>query len=246
MMKKPSLKILVADDHPFIRRVIVEALKDLKEVEFSEVADGAEALVCLGVIMEDSFPANGSLPSDDTFFIGRSDVDCLVTDFNMPGINGLHLLRMIRANLTAVRYDLPVIMVTGFDDSSLIAAALELDVNAFVTKPVAKASLIERIHDGLQSSAVTKTPAEYAAVTVPDLAEHSPREEQAPSGLAQSAEAKEGIDVSMLRAGAVLSADLRGADGRLLLSKGSVLSESTIKRLQELEAVTGIRNVAVT
>jgi len=136
--------ILVADDHAFIRRVAMESLTALDNVIVTEVENGTDALHALGLQSTERLPADNAIPNRAFMNISPRNLTCLVTDFNMPHANGLQILRLIRMGLSGVPRDFPVVMLTGFNEDRMVAAAIQLDVNAFVIKPVAKPALQDR------------------------------------------------------------------------------------------------------
>lgn len=121
MPANPNMKILIVDDFSTMRRIIKNLLKDLGYVNTAEADDGNSALPLL---------KNGSF-------------DFLITDWNMPGMTGIDLLRTVRADekLSA----LPVLMVTAEAKRDQIVTAAEAGVNGYVIKPFTAATLKEKI-----------------------------------------------------------------------------------------------------
>ena len=70
-----------------------------------------------------------------------ADIDCLITDFGLPGMNGIDLLRAAHA----VRPDLPVIVITGVQEPSILSRALAAGAHRVFTKPVNNAELLKAI-----------------------------------------------------------------------------------------------------
>ncbi len=115
------MKILVVDDFSTMRRIIKNLLRDLGFTNADEADDG-----------------NTALPMLQT-----GKYDFLVTDWNMPGMTGIDLLRAVRAddNLKG----LPVLMVTAEAKRDQIVAAAQAGVNGYVVKPFTAAVLKEKI-----------------------------------------------------------------------------------------------------
>jgi len=115
------MKILVVDDFSTMRRIIKNLLRDLGFSNADEADDG-----------------NTALPMLQT-----GKYDFLVTDWNMPGMTGIDLLRAVRAddNLKS----LPVLMVTAEAKRDQIVAAAQAGVNGYVVKPFTAAVLKEKI-----------------------------------------------------------------------------------------------------
>lgn len=116
-----DMKILVVDDFSTMRRIIKNLLRDLGFTNTDEADDG-----------------NTALPMLQT-----GKYDFLVTDWNMPGMTGIDLLKHVRAdeNLKS----LPVLMVTAEAKRDQIVAAAQAGVNGYVVKPFTAAVLKEKI-----------------------------------------------------------------------------------------------------
>lgn len=116
-----NMKILIVDDFSTMRRIIKNLLRDLGFTNTSEADDGQTALPML---------KNG-------------DFDFLVTDWNMPGMTGIELLKHVREDERLK--DLPVLMVTAEAKRDQIVAAAQAGVNGYVVKPFTAAVLKEKI-----------------------------------------------------------------------------------------------------
>lgn len=117
-----NMKILVVDDFSTMRRIIKNLLRDLGYTNTQEADDGTTALPML---------QNGNF-------------DFLVTDWNMPGMQGIDLLKAIRAD-EKLRH-LPVLMVTAESKREQIIEAAQAGVNGYVVKPFTAATLEEKIN----------------------------------------------------------------------------------------------------
>jgi len=115
------MKILIADDFSTMRRIIKNLLKDLGFTNTAEADDGNTALPML---------QNGNF-------------DFLITDWNMPGMSGMELLKACRTDERLK--SLPVLMVTAEAKRDQIIAAAEAGVNGYVVKPFTAAALQEKI-----------------------------------------------------------------------------------------------------
>jgi two-component system chemotaxis response regulator CheY len=114
--------ILIVDDSPLIRSVIKIYLRD-SPYEFLEASDGQRALSVLEQV----------------------EVDLVIVDFNMPVMNGLVFLEKVRgADAPKVR-TVPVIFLTGDSDPDLVERAIGAGADAFLTKPVTSAGLLETV-----------------------------------------------------------------------------------------------------
>ncbi len=115
------MKILVVDDFSTMRRIVKNLLRDLGFTNTAEADDGQTALPML---------QNG-------------DFDFLVTDWNMPGMQGIDLLKNVRADPNLK--DLPVLMVTAEAKREQIVEAAQAGVNGYIVKPFTAGTLKEKI-----------------------------------------------------------------------------------------------------
>ena len=116
-----DMKILIVDDFSTMRRIIKNLLRDLGFNNTSEADDGQTALPMLK----------------------SGNFDFLVTDWNMPGMDGLTLLKTVRSDEALC--DMPVLMVTAEAKRDQIVVAAEAGVNGYVVKPFTAATLKEKI-----------------------------------------------------------------------------------------------------
>jgi two-component system chemotaxis response regulator CheY len=115
------MKILIVDDFSTMRRIIKNLLRDLGFNNTVEADDGLTALPIL--------QAGG--------------IDFLVTDWNMPGMQGIDLLKAVRADEKMAT--LPVLMVTAETKREQIIVAAQAGVNGYIVKPFTAATLKEKI-----------------------------------------------------------------------------------------------------
>jgi len=126
-----DMKILIVDDFSTMRRIIKNLLRDLGFNNTSEADDG-----------------NTALP-----MLQAGDFDFLVTDWNMPGMEGIDLLRAVRADEKLA--NLPVLLVTAEAKKEQIVEAAQAGVNGYVVKPFNAATLkekIEKIFERIEAS----------------------------------------------------------------------------------------------
>ncbi len=123
-----SLKFLVVDDSVTMRRIVANSLKGIGYSEFLEAGDGKEAMDVLNA-------------NDDITFV--------ITDWNMPNVSGLELVKGIRAH--AKYSSVPILMVTTRGLKEDIMAALAAKVNNYVVKPFTPQILKEKIEQILAS-----------------------------------------------------------------------------------------------
>lgn len=116
-----GMKILIVDDFSTMRRIIKNLLRDLGFNNTMEADDGSTALPML---------QNG-------------DFDFLITDWNMPNMPGIDLLREVRKDERLK--SLPVLMVTAEAKRDQIVEAAEAGVNGYIVKPFTAETLKEKI-----------------------------------------------------------------------------------------------------
>lgn len=116
-----NMKILIVDDFSTMRRIIKNLLRDLGFTNTVEADDGTTALPILQT----------------------GTIDFLVTDWNMPGMTGIELLRSVRADEKLKT--IPVLMVTAEAKRDQIISAAQAGVNGYVVKPFTAVALKEKI-----------------------------------------------------------------------------------------------------
>ena len=114
-------KILIAEDSPTMRSLIVSTISAMGEFETVEAANGFEALRILP----------------------REKVDLIITDINMPDINGLELVSFIRNNENYRTTPLFIISTEGSDRDR--EKGMALGANAYLVKPFAPHQLQELV-----------------------------------------------------------------------------------------------------
>jgi two-component system chemotaxis response regulator CheY len=125
------MKILIVDDFSTMRRIIKNLLRDLGFNNTHEADDGNTALPML---------RTGSF-------------DFLITDWNMPGMQGIDLLRAVRADANLAK--LPVLLVTAEARRDQIVLAAEAGVNGYIVKPFTAQTLKEKIEKIFERIAAT-------------------------------------------------------------------------------------------
>jgi len=116
------MKVLVVDDSSTMRRIIVNTLARLGYKDVVQGADGVEAW--------DAMQKN-------------PDIGVVITDWNMPNMNGLELVKKIRAEEKYA--DIPIIMVTTEGGKAEVITALKAGVNNYIVKPFTPQVLKEKL-----------------------------------------------------------------------------------------------------
>jgi two-component system chemotaxis response regulator CheY len=119
MQTDRKIKILVVDDSDNIRRMVRTVLRQLGFAEIGEASDGLQALSKLKT----------------------GAYDLLISDWNMPNLDGISLLRMIRGD--ADLKDLKVLMVTAEAEKGHVIEAIKAGINDYVVKPFS-ADILEK------------------------------------------------------------------------------------------------------
>lgn len=120
-MADPNTKFLVVDDFSTMRRIVRNLLKELGYTNVEEAEDGSMGLAKLRA----------------------GNFDFVITDWNMPVMDGLTMLQNIRAD--PVLGKMPVLMVTAEAKKENIIAAAQAGANGYVVKPFTAAILDEKL-----------------------------------------------------------------------------------------------------
>jgi len=113
-------RILVVDDSPTIRRMMIAALRGLPNVEFDEANNGLEAIERLSL----------------------APVNLLFLDLNMPDIHGIEVIEFVRSH-QAYRH-IPICVVTTRGDEASRAQVLKAGANVYLTKPFTPQELVRQ------------------------------------------------------------------------------------------------------
>lgn len=120
-MPDARMKFLVVDDFSTMRRIVRNLLKELGYVNVEEAEDGAHALQKLEL----------------------GGFDFVVTDWNMPNMDGLTLLQSIRGR-DELKH-LPVLMITAEAKKENIIAAAQAGASGYIVKPFTAGTLSEKL-----------------------------------------------------------------------------------------------------
>ena len=120
-MPDQNLKILTVDDFSTMRRIIRNILRQLGDSNITEAEDGAAALEVLQ----------------------QQEIDFVISDWNMPKMTGLELLRAIRTDEKL--HKIPVLMVTAEALKENVVEAVKAGVNGYIVKPFTAETLKEKI-----------------------------------------------------------------------------------------------------
>ncbi|OGW15380.1 MAG: histidine kinase [Nitrospinae bacterium RIFCSPLOWO2_12_FULL_45_22] len=115
------MKILTVDDFSTMRRIIKNLLRQLGYTNILEAEDGISALAQLK----------------------QGKVDLVIADWNMPNMDGLELLKIMRNNQELK--DIPVLMITAEGIKEKVIHAVKAGVNNYIVKPFTAETLKEKI-----------------------------------------------------------------------------------------------------
>jgi two-component system response regulator FixJ len=140
------------------------------------VVDDDEAMRhSLVALLEDAgHEARSYASAEDLLACGAPDPGCVVSDIRMPGMDGLTLLKKLRAE----RSELPLILITGHGDIPLAVAAMKAGAVDFLEKPFEAEALLSAIEASLRRPAHPSPPGEASAVAVRCLETLTARERE--------------------------------------------------------------------
>ncbi len=128
MAEAQTITCLVVEDSPTMRQLLVYALRRIPGMDnIVEAGDGVEAL---------KFLASPPKP------------DLIITDINMPMMDGLKLVQRVRAS-EGLR-DIPIVIITTEGGAEDRARALALGANAYITKPIRAPQVIKQVRELLK------------------------------------------------------------------------------------------------
>lgn len=119
-------RCLVVEDSPMMRQLLVFALQRVREVEVTEADDGVDGLRKLA----------------------GQRFDLVITDINMPIMDGLKLVKRVRSD--PVHKDTPIVIITTEGSQEDRQRALQLGANAYITKPIQAPQVIATVKELLK------------------------------------------------------------------------------------------------
>jgi two-component system chemotaxis response regulator CheY len=131
-MAESEMKFLIVDDFSTMRRIVRNLLKEIGYAQADEAEDGVVGLAKLRT----------------------GHFDFVVCDINMPNMNGLEMLRQVRAD--AALKDIPVLMVTAEAKKEDIINAAQCGASGYIVKPFTRATLEEKLTKIIEK--MTKVP----------------------------------------------------------------------------------------
>jgi YesN/AraC family two-component response regulator len=232
-----KLNILLVDDEAFIRKVNAHVLSVLTRRNVLQASSAREAISILD----------------------KQSIDLLITDIQMPEMNGLDLMKEIRCGRTRAPAELPILAITSFSNTEVLGSAMGLDVNGFLVKPITPKNALEKINIAMRERINPRATIAYERVMtdLPSLSggsgpiketEHRVNSsisrtstEKAPEKNSKSTK----VPLVKLKSGMKLLSELHSSDGVILLASGQLLTEQIINRIKELEKIMSKKEVLV-
>ena len=128
-MFMPNARFLIVEDSPTMRQMIAFSLRRFENATIIEAADGLDAMHKLA---------------------GAEKIDLILTDINMPVMDGLKLVSMVRQNATL--RDIPIIIITTEGAEEDRERGLALGANAYIAKPIQSSHLIRTVSELLATA----------------------------------------------------------------------------------------------
>ena len=223
-MNKPidfsELHVLVIDDEEFMRELVRRLLGLIGINKISEATDGADGLTKLMA----------------------AHPDLIVLDIMMEPMNGLKFLKTVRIGMSGARRDLPVIVLTGSDEQSVLGTAMALDCNAFLSKTESLDALKDRMARVLGETLEIKESDVYQSVKIPDITIIVPPADRPNESAPTPTKAYE-VPIEEVEEGAVVDRDVMTEDGDVLLAAGSVLNASNLNRLCDISEIIEVPSI---
>ena len=228
-----NLRVLLVDDDTFALRIIRHIVYGFGVVNVYEVFDGQNVI----------------------YQMEKHKIDLLITDVEMPHINGLELLKRVRCGKTPTPRNLPVIIVTSLSNTEVLRTSVALDINGFLVKPLKPITVQEKLHDAVteaNAGTIVCHPESHYENVVTELNPNKTKKEEKTAVNAgilidkdknkveeQATQHSHGqkVPIRDLKPGMVIETDMYFKDGTLLLSSGHTLTENTINRLMDLREV---------
>ncbi len=123
-LPKTEIQILVVDDFPTMRKIVKGVLKQLGYSNVTEAEDGSQASKILET---------------------NNQIEFIVSDWNMPHMTGIELLKWVRSSKEERIKNIPFLMITAEADKAFIIEAVKSGVNNYIVKPFNAATMKEKI-----------------------------------------------------------------------------------------------------
>ncbi|RCU45740.1 response regulator [Corallincola holothuriorum] len=202
-----ELRVLAVDDQPIILHMMAGVLNQLG-LHHVETAQSAEIALAM---------------------LEAGNIDLVLVDIEMDGMNGLELVKRIRCNQTGLSSATPVLVVTSHTEASVLGTAIALDVNGIVAKPAKPEQLVHKISEAINAEFKARPRIGYEVIRT-DVVEPLEADEL-PVGQPQK------VTLEHLEEGMVLAAPVTTKEGKIMLNQGIRLNSNTIQRIAEVVAL---------
>ena len=229
-----DIRALVVDDEMFSRNLIRQALVNIGCSHVDTATDGMDAI--------------------STLTNATQSFDCIISDYRMPKMHGLELLKKIRGGLPGVARDTVFGILTSHSENEIVGVAFNLDVDFFVLKPPKVTTLKNRLNQAFTSNRLVKPPLNYdpipcepgAQVAIEDI--HPFLKELDHDGKRQERPKKPVVvqTVDSVPVGSVVGRDVITSSGTQILGTGHTLTPELIDRLKDLaELDENVRRISI-
>ena len=211
--------ILIIDDEKFARIMLRKALQPITVIEASNGEDGIRK------------------------YMDNPDIALIFCDFSMPMMDGIAVLKAIRCGIYGVPHDIPVIMLTGYNDARLSSIAFSLDVDSFISKPISHGAVADALRTVILESRNIMPKNHYARINISGVS--SVRNSEPintmlePYGVITECS----VPINDIEVGYILSRDICTTKGAILAGAGMVLTDRMVIRLRELHVNGVIGNI---
>lgn len=232
-MSKSSMEmtILVVEDHDFSRKQNLAMLIRIGFENVLSAKNGEEAIEKLN----------------------QHKIDLVITDINMPSMNGMSLIKQVRLGNTKNKKQLKIIAITSYSNIKVITTCMELDIDGFLVKPIAVKPLTEKIKSALSESSNLYHESKYPQIetTFDSLSDDaltlSEVDDIYEKPLTVNTENTDVIsNIKQLKEGMVLVEGIYTKNGSCLICANIVLNEKHLNRLIELESIILTKEIRVT
>ncbi|MBD1556738.1 response regulator [Vibrio sp. S9_S30] len=226
-----KITVMVVEDHDFSRKATLSILLRLGVENILTASNGKIAIQKLAM----------------------HKVDIIITDINMPEMNGIELLKEVRTGNTCNDKSTRIIAVTSYSNTEVLRACMNLDINSFLVKPITLDMAKEKIMAAFSEPAQLfreheyhQVESDFDCVTEDPVIQHDMKPvNHVPEKPTLGSNERLIDKLSDLEVGMCLKRDICAANGSRLIAEGVVLNERLINRIQELSTIITIDQLRV-
>lgn len=223
-----KINILIVEDDSFSRKLIARVLRDLG---FTHITDTENAEIALKLFDNNTF-------------------DLILTDVDIPGLDGLKFIQLIRTGKTFAKKETRIVVLTSFSNTEIVGAALALDINGFMLKPIVPSILDEKISKAMSERLNLRPPLAYEFVKT-ELKGFAKQEnrlsnnhggasivlDKPKSEYRKPRTNQQRVSLQKLHPGMILKDSIYLENGTLILQTGTKLTETSINRLCDIKGL---------